>query len=135
MVWPSKLADASSFGAHIISPASASQRYSRNRLSSGVVRRSSRANLFYVMPSVHPVKLSPLPRRERPQYRMVEYSSPRPVAGFALRDQIIHLLDPGTDLRHNLGGGHAFWNGALGRFSAVGKVAQSGHNRDSCPLL
>src|SRR5580704_4699768 len=119
MVWPSKLADASSFGAHVISPAGASQRYSGNGVSSGVVRRSSRANLFYMMPSVHPVKLSPLPRRERPQHGMVEYSSPRPVASFALRDQVVHLLDPGTNLRHDLAGGYAFWNGALGRFSAV----------------
>jgi len=49
-------------------------------------------NLPRMMPPVHPMKLAPLPRRQRSQKRMVHNLRPRAEPAFTIREARAHLL-------------------------------------------
>src|SRR5882757_3698171 len=100
-----------------------------------IFSRSQSQNLFHMMASVHPVKLSPLIRCEWAEDRMVEHTGSRTVKGFASGNELTHLVDSGNDFSHHFFGGHSLRDGAFGCFSTLGKISQPYDQSDLHSLL
>ena len=85
-------------------------------LFAGQDRCSPSENLLYVMASVGQVKLPPLACRQRSEDGMVQDLDARAIALFALRDELVHRGNLGTDVGNDFLRGHApgkTWSGDL----------------------
>src|SRR5215472_2367129 len=92
-------------------------------------------DLLHVVPSVHPVKSSPLPSRQRTQNRVIQHFRALPQASFALGDHPVHIGDPRRDLRPQLVRRHPPRASPLRSLAPRRQVSQPRHRHDPHALL
>src|SRR5208283_5830894 len=88
-----------------------------------------------MMLAVHPMKLSPLTRGQRPKDGMVEHSGSLAEAGFASRNHFVHSRDPRPDFAYDLFTRHAARLSTFRRFPSLGQVSKSGDHKCSHAIL
>lgn len=88
-----------------------------------------------MVPSVHPVKFSPLLRRQGAKNRVVENRSAPAEAGFALCDGVVHGGNFLPDFFHDLISGHAARDRALRRFASLRHVTEADDHSGPEPIL
>ena len=82
-------------------------------------------DLLDVMTPVGEVKLPPLPGCQRAEHWMVQNLDARAITLFALRDELVHGGNLGTDVGKDFLRGHASGQNLIGRFPSPGKYPRS----------
>jgi hypothetical protein len=87
------------------------------------------------MASVHPMELSPLPRRQRAKDRVIEHASALTELALASCDRMVHGYNFLSDQLYHFFCGHASRSRPLRGFSSFGHVSQAHYDCGSQPVL
>lgn len=92
-------------------------------------------DLLEVMPAMQPMKLSPLPHRDRTQNWMVRRARAVPKFGFAFLDHVPHGCKRSIDFIYDLFVRDSFRPGAFWGVSSARKVAEIENQQVDCALF